>query len=100
MITAAMKKGFTMSSKDMIITMSKGNFTFKFDKMGETVTGGFLIGVEIVPKLGMETNLTNQDEQREIKIDINIAHRWLGHVSENMTRTTAKLYGWKLTGKW
>ena len=56
-----MKKGFTMSSKDMIITMSKGNFTFKFDKMGETVTGGFLIGVKIVPKLGTETNLTNQE---------------------------------------
>ena len=80
--------------------MSKGNFSFKFDKMGETVTGGFLIGVEIVPKLEMETNLANQSEPKEIKVNINIAHRWLGHVSESMTRATAKLYRWKLTGKW
>ena len=99
-ITAAMKKGFSMSSKDMVITMSKGNFSFKFDKMGETVTGGLLIGVEIVPKLATETNLSNQAEPKEVKVDINIAHQWLGHVSESMTRATAKLYGWKLTGKW
>ena len=68
--------------------------------MGETVTGGFLIGVEIVPKLATETNLSNQAEPKEVKVNINIAHRWLGHVSESMTRATAKLYGWKLTGKW
>ena len=73
-ITAAMKKGFSMSSKDMVITMSKGNFSFKFDKMGEMATGGFLIGIEIVPKLETETNLTNQVEPKEIKVDINIAH--------------------------
>ena len=100
LITVAIKKGFRMSSKDMVITTSKGKFLFKFDKMGETVTGGFLIGIKIVPKLEMETNLTNPNELQEIKVDINIAHQWLGYVSESMTRATAKLYGWKLTGKW
>ena len=42
--------------------------------MGETVTGGFLIGVEIIPKLATETNLSNQDEPKEVKVNINTAH--------------------------
>ena len=61
--------------------------------MGEMVTGGFLIGIKIVPKLEMDANLTNQNKPQEIKVNINIAHQWLGHVSESMTRATAKLSG-------
>ena len=41
--------GFELSSKDMMITIKKGNFEFTFNKMGETASGGFLMGVEIVP---------------------------------------------------
>ena len=48
LITLAMKKGFELSSKNMMITIKKENFEFTFDKMGETASGGFLMGVEIV----------------------------------------------------
>ena len=49
LIMSAMKKGFELSSKNMMITIKKENFEFKFDKMGETASSGFLMGVEIVP---------------------------------------------------
>ena len=48
-ITSAMKKGFEISSKNMVVSISKGDFKFCFDKVGETISGGFLMGVEIVP---------------------------------------------------
>ena len=49
LITSAMKKGFELSSKDMKVTIRKGSFEFTFNKMGETASGGFLMGVDIVP---------------------------------------------------
>ena len=50
-ITSATKKGFEISSKDMVVSISKGDFKFCFDKVRETISGGFLMGVDIVPQL-------------------------------------------------
>ena len=99
-ITSAMKKGFAISSKDMVVSISKGNFKFNFDKVGETASGGFLMGIEIVPRLSEQT-MVSEEEQIKIKertMDINIAHNIFGHPSEATTRSTAKKYGWTLTG--
>ena len=35
---------------------------------------------------------------KERTMDINVAHRILGHPSEATTKSTAKKYGWTLTG--
>ena len=45
-ITAAMKKGFELSSKGMEVKIKKGTFEFVFDKIGQTTGGGFLMGVQ------------------------------------------------------
>ena len=67
LITSAMKKGFKLSSKDMKITIKKGSFEFTFDKMGETASGGFLMGVKIVPRMNDQTMLHNEEEEDKIK---------------------------------
>ena len=36
---------------------------------------------------------------KERTMDINVAHRIFGHPSEATTKSTAKTYGWTLTGK-
>ena len=95
-----MKKGFEISSKDMVVSVSKGDFKFCFDKVGETVNGGFLMGVEIVPQLDDQSMMLNEGEVtiKERTMDINIAHCIFGHPSEATTKSTAKNYGWTLTG--
>ena len=75
-ITSAMKKGFELSSKDMQVKVKNGNFEFVFDKMGETVSGGFLMGIEIMPQLSDQTMIQNGNEEGRIQeqtMDINTA---------------------------
>ena len=99
-ITSAMKKGFSISSKDMVVSITKGDFKFSFNKVRETMSGGFLMGVEIVPRLNEQSMMLNEGEItiKERTVDINVAHCIFGHPSEATTKLMAKKYGWKLTG--
>ena len=87
----------------MKVTIRKGSFEFTFDKMGETASSGFLMGVEIVPRPNDQTMLQNETEEERIKertMDINVAHHLFGHASKTTIKNTAKHYGWTLTGNW
>ena len=99
-ITSEMKKGFNISSKDMVVSISKGDFKFSFNKVREMMSSGFLMGVEIVPRLNKQSMMLNEGQViiKERTMDINVAHRIFGHPSEATTKSTAKQYGWKLTG--
>ena len=100
LITAAMKKGFELSSKGLEVKIKKGSFEFIFDKVGQTTGGGFLMGVEIVPRVA-NTAMINQNETiKARKMDIHAAHHMFRHSSQATTIATAKYYGWELTGKW
>ena len=77
-ITVAMKKGFELSSKGMDVKIKKGSFKFIFDKIRQTTGGGFLMGVEIVPR-STNTAMINQNEAiKPRKMDIHAAHHMLG----------------------
>ena len=85
LITSAMKKGFNISSNDMVVSISKGDFKFSFDKVGETMNSGFLMGVKIVPRLN-EQSMMLDEGLVTIKIrtmDLNVAHRVFGHPSSD-----------------
>ena len=99
-ITSAMKKGFNISSKDMVVSISKGDFKFSFDKVREMMSGGFLMGVKIVPRLNEQSMMLDEGQVtiKERTMDINVAHCIFGHPSEATAKSTAKQYSWKLTG--
>ena len=64
------------------------------------MSGGFLMGVEIVPRLNEQSMMLDEGQVviKERTMDINIAHRIFGHPSEATMKSTAKTYGWTLTG--
>ena len=99
-ITAAMKKGFELSSKGMDVKIKKGSFEFIFDKIGQTTGGGFLMGVEIVPRSTNAAMINQNEATKPRKLDIHVAHHIFGHSSQATTIAKAKYYGWELTRKW
>ena len=92
-ITAALRKGFSISNEGMKIVLKKGSTNLKFDRIGETVHGGYLIGINIIPRT-TATNLAMFDKHK--KIDVNYLHRQLGHAGEALIRSTAKVFNWSL----
>ena len=92
-ITGAIKKGFQISNKGMMLQLSKGSTTIKFDRIGETTHGGFLVGVEIARQTS-NTNLAMMDKHQ--RIDVNELHKSLSHASEVAIRNTATMFGWIL----
>ena len=84
----------------MVVSISKGDFKFCFDKVIETISGGFLMGVEIVPRLNDQSMMLDEGEItiKERTMDINVADCISGHPSEATTKSTAKKYGWTLMG--
>ena len=95
-ITAAMRAGWKLRSKGLVMTLTKGRVTIKFDRIFET-QDGILCGVEIAPAVvdGVATPVLNGDKP----IDVNHLHRIFGHASEEALRKTAKFYGWTLKGQ-
>ena len=77
----------------MKIVLKKGSTNLKFDRVGETVHGGYLIGINIIPRT-TATNLAMFDKHK--KIDVNSLHRQLGHAGEALIRSTAKVFNWSL----
>ena len=95
-----MKKGFELTSKGMKVKIKEGTFEFIFDKIGQTTSGSFLMGVEVVLRT-TNTAMINQNKTiKPRKMDIHAAHHMFGHSSQATTIATAKYYGWELTGKW
>ena len=93
-LTAAMSKGFDISSEGMTMMVKKGNTKISFDQMIKTKSG-FVLGVKM-SQMVRDGALASLNQGDVVKI--NDLHCQLGHVSEDATRQTAKFYGWKLQG--
>jgi len=93
-LTAAMSKGFDISSEGMQMMVKKGNTCINFDQMIKTKSG-FVVGVKMSPIL---KDSASASMHQGAAIKVHDLHCQLGHVSQEATRQTAKLYGWKLQG--
>ena len=102
-LTASMKKGFKLGSEGMAITLTKGDFTLKFDKPYHTKEGS-VAGIDLRILDSQHEEMTkevtpNQPEKKEtVTMNVNTMHRVLGHTSEETTRATCKRAGIKLIG--
>ena len=95
-ISQALKNGFSIGNKDVVITLTKGSTVLKFDRIIPTHQG-FVIGMEIRSRT--TGNIAAAMLEAGSSIDINAAHEMLGHISMASVRKTASMLGWKLTGK-
>ena len=81
----------------MDVKIKKGSFEFIFAKIGQTTGGGFLVGVEIVPRSTNAAMINQNEATKPRKMDIHAAYHIFGHSSQATTIAMAKYYGWELT---
>ena len=117
-LTKAIENGWSLSNRGQVITLQKGKNIIKFDRIHKT-TDGLLCTLECFPNVRTAAehahsntdsgsggeNKQNDPNSASIRFgsagkswDINRFHRIFGHASKDAMETTAKAYGWKLTG--
>ena len=99
-ITAEMTAGAKLSStdnNDIQLVYPDGD-TVTFDRRIKT-KDDWVSGVDVKPITGEPAKKEQAFVAAQVTCDINEYHRQLGHPNERITRTTAKAFGIKLTGK-
>ena len=94
-ITAAIKQGCEVSSKGLEMSIKKGGFEMKFDRITHT-GNGFLMGVKMFPSSEVASVAAMPEGKA---MSITTLHQCLGHPSEATTRATAKAMNWNLQGQ-
>ena len=107
-ITSTLASGWQISNKGLIMKISKNKDSLEFDQIYNTDIGA-VVGVIMYPDT-KNTNMAcpvvveetmNPDPNKGVKVstvDINVAHKLLGHVSMDSIKRTADYYGFKLKG--
>jgi hypothetical protein len=90
-LSTVLKKGVKIFSDGGDLLLSKGDLSFKFKE----VESGGLIGVNL--KVDIDAALVTG--LPEVKVDVNVLHRRLGHPCEVVTKETGVLLGLHVTGK-
>ena len=100
-ITTAIDNGYKLGNKGRKLTLMKNGNKIVFDQEVKTKSG-YVAGIKIQSmeyKAGREEgHLGFPTLTIGKKVDVNVFHQLLGHVSETVTRQTAKYYGVELEG--
>jgi hypothetical protein len=97
-ISKALKNGFNLRNKGLIISLKKGSVSVTFDRVIKTVNGS-ISGIKMTtydPSVGYlaKGGLTAIKE-----IDVNKFHEMIGHCGVDRFNKTANIHGLKLKGK-
>ena len=95
-MTAGAKLSSATNNDTQLVSLDGDTVTF--DRHIKT-RDGWVSGVDIVPIPGKQAKEEKAFVVAKITSDVNEYHRQLGHPNEQVTRTTAKAFGIKLTGK-
>jgi hypothetical protein len=96
-ISSALEGGCQLRNKGKIITLKKGDFAMELDKIFPT-KDGFVVRANILASMHSIAAAAMEQGKR---IDINKAHKMLGHLGEDATtRKMASYYTWILVGLW
>jgi len=90
-ISTVLRKGAKIVSDGNDLVLSKGELSFKFKE----IDSGGLIGV----KLNVDTDAALVTGLPQVKVDVNVLHKRLGHPCEMVTKETGVLLGLHVTGK-
>jgi len=95
----AMANHFSLGNDGLIITLTKQRTSIRFDRIMTTNTG-HVSGVELIPCTNRRSDvaLVSATSPAQLSVDINVAHRVLGHANAGYVQNTAGSLGWKLEG--
>ena len=95
-LTDLIDKGHQLGNEGRNITIRKGDFKLKFDRVIK-IKSGYVCDVATKPRT--DEDVATPTLGKEIPVDVNYFHDLLGHFGEEKTRAVAKYYGVKLSGK-
>ncbi len=111
-VTRMLQKGYTLKGDEKSITLEKGNHAFMFDSVIRTRGGALYCErfcrnknsssqdcdvASVVSDTSDETTTKAKEALKKIfKINVKQAHEYLGHLSKDTTRLTAKYLGMNL----
>ena len=95
-LTDSIDKGHQLGNEGRNITIRKGNFKLKFDRVIKTKSG-YVCGIMTKPMTFEDVATPTLNSKSTV--DVNYFHDLLGHFGEDKTRAVAKYYGIKLKGK-
>ena len=97
-ITQCLSNKWKISNEGTTIVLTKGEYVVKFDRKHNTQTG-YVGGVTIKPTVESSSERKSVTPlKKDTTMSIVKAHAILGHANDSTVRSTAKHYGWKVTG--
>jgi hypothetical protein len=96
-INQALKKGYSISNNDIIISLNKGSNKITFDRFFKA-KDGTVSGILMKP-CGNPVAYTVLNGVTKKGIEINDFHTMLGHCGSDRLERTARIYGFKLFGE-
>ena len=106
-VMRSLDQGWNISNDKTHMMLSKNKITLKFDREYPTKNGR-LVGINLVTRTRSNTGElamqameegANDDTKPTKTWNINRMHQVYNHANEEKLRRTAKIYGWKITGK-
>jgi hypothetical protein len=97
-ISKALKNGFDLSNKGLIINLKKGSVSVTFDRVIKTVNGS-ISGIKITTYDPSVAYTIKESLTAFKEIDVNKFHEMIGHCGLDRLKKTANIHGLKLKGE-
>jgi hypothetical protein len=94
-ISKALKNGFDLSNKGLMISLKKGSVSVTFDRVIKTVNGS-ISGIKMTTYDPSVAFLANGNYTAVKEIDVNKFHEMIGHCGVDRLKKTANIQGLKL----
>jgi hypothetical protein len=96
-ISKALKNGFNLSNKGLIISLKKQSVSVTFDRVTKTVSGS-ISGIKMTTYDPSVAYLAKGSLIAIKEIDVNKFHEMIGHCGADRLKKTANIHGLKLKG--
>jgi hypothetical protein len=97
-ISKALKNGFDLSNKGLMISLKKGSVFITFDRVIKTVNGS-ISGIKMTTYDPSVAYLAKGSLAAIKEIDVNKFHEMIGHCGVDRLKKTANIHGLKLKGE-
>jgi hypothetical protein len=97
-ISKALKNGFNLSDKGLMINLKKGSVSITFDRFIKTVNGS-ISGIKMTTYDPSVAYFAKGSLIAIKEIDVNTFHEMIGHCGVDRLKRTANIHGLKLKGE-
>jgi hypothetical protein len=97
-INKALKNGFDLNNKGLMISLKKGSISVKFDRVIKTVNG-YNYGIKMTTYDPFVAYVEKGRLTAIKEIDVNKFHEMIGHCGVDRLKKTANIHGLKFKGE-